>query len=237
MKVITNESHIQMRKKIGERAPFAGLICLGISTVLIFLKPEWIWGTMALVWVGFLISLMGSFLGERFVGPNAHYKRVPDALKGLDNGYTLLMYQLPVAFALLEPGGLTVITVKSQGGDITYADGRWQQKQKLGILRRFAGQETLGRPHRIAETEKQVVEDRLKKVLPEGVEVPVRGILLFTNPDVVLHVDEETVPVPSLRVAELKRWLRRNPLRPVLPDDTQAVLVDALGLKGETSEE
>jgi hypothetical protein len=49
MQIVANEKHISQRKKIGERAPFVGLIFLAGSTVLIFLKPEWIWGTMALI--------------------------------------------------------------------------------------------------------------------------------------------------------------------------------------------
>jgi hypothetical protein len=231
MQIVANEKHIASRKKIGERAPFAGLIFLAGSTVLIFLKPEWIWATMALVWVGFLVSLMGSYLGERYVGPNAHHKRVPEALKGMDNTYTLLMYQLPAPFVLVEPGGLTVITVRSQGGQIVYDEaGRWRQKQKLGILRRFAGQESLGRPHRLAEMELEEVVKALKKALPEGIEVPVRSVLLFTAPNVELQVVEEAVPLPALRSAGLKRWLRRNPMKPQLVGETQAALQEALGL-------
>ena len=231
MRIVANEKHINARKKIGERAPFAGLIFLAGSTVLIFLKPEWIWATMALVWVGFLISLMGSYLGERYVGPNAHHTRVPEALKGLDGNYTLLMYRLPAPFVLMEPGGLTVITVRSQAGQIVYdEEGRWRQKQKLGFLRRFAGQESLGRPHRLAEMERDEVVKALKKALPEGVEVPVRSVLLFTASDVTLQVNEEQVPVPALRAAELKRWLRRNPLKPQLVDEAQSALQEWLGL-------
>jgi hypothetical protein len=231
MQIVANDKHIRSRKKVGERAPFAGLIFLAGSMVLIFLKPEWIWGTMALVWLGFLISLMGSYLGDRYVGPNAHHKRVPEALKGMDNSYTLLMYQLPAPFVLVEPGGLTVITVRSHAGQIVYdAEGRWRQKQKMGLLRRFAGQESLGRPHQLAEMERQEVLKALKKILPEGVEVPVRSVLLFTAPNVELQVHEETIPVPALRAAELKRWLRRNPLKPQLVGETQAVLREALGL-------
>ena len=237
MEVIANESHIQTRRKIGERAPLVGLLLLVVSTVLVFLKPEWIWATMALVWVGFLVSLTGSYLGERYVGPNAHHKRVPEALKGLSSEYTLLVYQLASPFVLLEPGGLTVISVKSQGGEITYDGGRWKHKQQLGILRRFAGQESLGRPERLARAEEDVVRRDLTKMLPEVVgNVPVRSLVLFTNPDVVLHVDADSAQVPALRAAELKRWLRRNPLKPSMDDATRAALEAALDLDSASLE-
>ncbi|MCU0521249.1 MAG: hypothetical protein MUF84_11220 [Anaerolineae bacterium] len=235
MQVISNAAHISSRRKIGERAPFVGLVILAVSAVLVFLKPEWLWATMALVWLGFMVSLAGSYLGDRYVGPNAGHKRIPEALKGLDSGYTLLMYRTSVPFVLLEPGGLTVLSLKSQGGSITFANGKWQQRQKMSLLRRFAGQESLGRPQQIAESERQSVLDQLKKLLPDGVQVPVRTVLVFTNPDVVLRVDEDTVPVPSVRAAELKRWLRRTPMRPQLPDSAHRAIRDALNLGGEVS--
>ena len=233
MQVISNAAHISSRKKIGERAPFVGLVILAVSTVLVFMKPEWLWATMALVWVGFMVSLAGSYLGDRYVGPNAGHKRVPETLKGLDSGYTLLMYRMAAPFVLIEPGGLTVLSLKSQGGTITFANGKWQQRQKMSLLRRFAGQESLGRPQRIAETDRQVVVDQLRKLLPEEGQVPVRVVLVFTNPDVVLQVDEDTVPVPSVRAAELKRWLRRTPMRPQMPESTLRAIREALKLEAE----
>lgn len=230
MQVVANESYIRIRRKIGERAPLVGLLFLLVSTVLVFFRPEWIWGTMALVWVGFLVSLTGSYLGERYVGPNAHYKRVPQALKGLGNEYTLLIYQLASPFVLVEPGGLTVISVKSQGGEISYDEGRWHHKQRLGLLRRFAGQESLGRPDRLVQAEVEVIERDLRKELPGGIEIPVRGVVLFTHPDVVVHVDDDGLPVRALRAAELKRWLRKNPLKPTLDDGAQEALQEAIGV-------
>jgi hypothetical protein len=233
MHIVANESHINTRKKIGERAPFAGLLVLALSVVLVFARPDWIWQTMILVWVGFLISLIGSYLGDRFVGPNAQHKRVPEALKGLDNNYALLMYKFPVPFVLMEPGGLTVMTIKSQAGTVSYEEGRWHHRQKMGFMRRFAGQESLGRPHRTAEAEAEYLQDHLAKRLPEGVEIPVRSIILFTNPDVVLRVDQATVPVPALRAAELKRWIRKEPLRPHLSQEARRALAELLDLSEE----
>ena len=237
MQVMTNESYINRRKKIGELAPFAGLILLAASAVLIIVKPEWLWVTMAVVWLGFIVSLTGSYLGERFVGPNAHWQRVPDALKGLSRDHWLLMYQMASPYVLVEPGGLTVISVKPQGGRVTYEDGRWRHRQKLGFLRRFAGQESIGRPDRYANAEADVVRDQLAKRLPEGTEIPVRTVILFTQPDIELDVDADAVPVPTLRVATLKRWLRKNPLRPKLSAETRALLAKALLLDGEAEVE
>lgn len=226
MRIIANEKKIERRTKIGEIAPFAGLITLVLATVLIFAKPEWMWGTLALVWVGLLISLTGGYLGDRYVGEQAHHKRVPESLKGFDDDYMLLMYRTSVPFVFIEPGGVTVITVKSQAGEVAYEDGRWRHRQKLGWLRRFAGQESLGRPGRLAEAEAELIENTLANRMQEADGVPVRPVILFTHPDVQLYA--EKAPIPALRAAEFKRWLRRNPLSPPLSDETHSGLAQAL---------
>lgn len=230
MRVFADERRIARRRRIGEIAPLVGLVILVVSVVMVFAKPEWIWASMAVVWIGFIISLVGSYLGERYVGPNAHHRRIQEALKGLDRSYMLLMYRLPAPFVVVEPGGITVLTVKSQGGEITYRGGRWHHRQPLGILRRLAGQETIGRPERLAEAERKAVEEALIKMLPAGIEVPVRAVIVFIHPEARIDVEKASLPIPAMGARELKRWLRRNPLRPRLSDEAWKALHLALGL-------
>jgi hypothetical protein len=231
MRIITNESHIETRTKLGEWAPLVGLIVLAISTAIIFIEPSRIWISMILVWIGFLISIIGSYLGNRYVGPMAYHEKVPEALKGMTDDYTLLMYKLPVPFVLVEPGGLTTITVKAHGGEVKYEKKSWQHHEKFGFLRRLAGQETLGRAHRFALSEAERLQKYLDKRLPEGVEVPVRPMLLFIHPDVYLEAEDS--PVPALRAAEFKRWLRKDGRRPRLPDETREKMHAALPIEQE----
>jgi len=156
---------------------------------------------------------------------------VPEALKGLENSYTLLVYKTPAAFVLVDACGLTVILVRSQGGRVTYANGKWKQQEKMGALKRFAGQEGLGRPEQMAQMEIEDLQRFLRKRLPEGVEIPVRGVILFVHPDVVLEV--ENPPMPVFRTPELKRWLRKEGRRPNLPQETLTQLYAALGIEAE----
>ena len=144
MRIITNESHIETRTKLGEWAPLVGLIVLAISTAIIFIEPARIWISMILVWIGFLISIIGSYLGNRYVGPMAYHEKVPEALKGMTDDYTLLMYKLPVPFVLVEPGGLTTITVKAHGGEVKYEKNSWQHQEKWGFFAQVSGAGNLG---------------------------------------------------------------------------------------------
>lgn len=240
MRVIVNESHIETRTKLGEWAPLAGLIVLGISTAIIFVEPSRIWISMILVWIGFLISVIGSYLGHRYVGPMAHHKKVPEALKGMTDDYTLLMYMLPVPFVLVEPGGLTTITVKAHGGKVKYEKDSWQHQEKLGFLRKLAGQETVSQAHRFALSEANRLQKYLDKRLPKnmGIEietkVPVRPVLLFIHPEVYLEAEDS--PVPALRSAEFKRWLRKDGRRARLPEEMREKLLAVLPIEGTDEE-
>jgi hypothetical protein len=231
MRLIANESQIKTRTRIGEIAPLAGLGLLVAGMAILFLKPEWFWIASIIVWVGFVVSLIGSYFGGRYMGPLAHHKRVPEALKGLENSFTLLMYKTPAPFVVVDAGGLTVITVRSQGGHIAYTNGKWKHKEKMGRLKRFAGQEGVGRPDQIAKVEMDDLQRFLRKRLPEGLEIPVRAVILFVHPDVVLEVEGSAVPV--FRTPELKRWLRREGRRPNLPKATLEALYAALGIEAD----
>lgn len=231
MRLIANEKQIKTRTRIGEIGPLLGFGLLIAGMVFLFWKPEWFWVTSIVVWVGFVASIIGSYFGGRYLGPLAHHKRVPEALKGLENSFTLLVYKTPAAFVLVDAGGLTVILVRSQGGRIIYANGKWKQQEKMGGLKRFAGQEGVGRPDQMAQAEVEDLQRFLRKRLPEGVEIPVRGVILFVHPDVVLEV--ENPPMPVFRTSELKRWLRKEGRRPNLPKGTQAQLYAALEIEAK----
>ena len=235
MRIVTNETHINSRTRWGERAPLAGLLLLAAATLLIFWRPDLIWATTVVVSLGFIVSLIGSYLGDRYVGPLAHHKKVPEALKGLDNDYVLLMYKTPFPFVLVSPGGVTVITVKSQGGDIAYVKGRWKHREKLGWLRRFAGQEGLGRPDRLAQAEADDFRNFLAKRLPEGMDVPVRPAILFINSNIQLEADDS--PVPAFITAHFKHWLRKEGRLPKLSSEVQQQLAVALKLEEAVEEE
>ncbi len=228
MRIVTDETYIERRKKAGEILTLGGMGVL-ISTLVIYtIKPEWALFTLFLMVIGFFGSLIGSYFIQRFAGPHGHHEVVPKALKGFGDDYVLFMYTLPVPFALLEPGGVTVFLVKAQGGTITYEDGKWQHQQKMRLLRQFAGEEALGRPERQLQPLVEDMETYLNERLPADVDVPVRGIVIFINPEVQVDVDD--APVTALRDAELKAWLRNSGRRSRLPAETRQAVAEALGV-------
>jgi len=227
MRTIRNERRISILGSIGKYATIAGLLILLASLVISFTRPEWIVPMLVGLILGFGLSVVGGFFADRYANPLAHHATLANALKGLDDQYTLLQYVLPASHVLLEPGGCTVFVVKAQGGQITYEDGKWKHHQRGKFFRQFAGQEAVGVPHYEAGRQAHKLERHLAKQLPD-VEVPVRGAIVFVNPDVTL--DAAASPVPAFHSKKVKAWLRGPGKRKPLPANVHRQIAEALGV-------
>lgn len=228
MRIVANEKSIRRGAFIGRYASIAGLLVMLVALILSFfwmsespLIPPGMW--LALL-VGVLLSLIGGYYAERFEGPRAHYRSVREALKGLDQRYTLYQHVLPSPHVLLGPDGLTVIVVRSIPGRVIYENGRWKWQQRLKFLRLLVG-EGLGVPEAEVNRELRRMARYLRKVLPD-LSVPIRGVILFTHPDVRLEVKDP--PVPVLLARKLKDWLRGPGAARPMPAAMRRQLEEAL---------
>jgi hypothetical protein len=226
MRIIRNERRIKVSRSIGQYATMSGMIVLIGGLVVSFTKPEWFAVTVGSLALGFVLSIVGTFFLDRFVGPNAHHDALATALKGLDNRYALFQYVLPATHVLLGPGGCTVFVVKTQGGQVTYQEhGRWKHKQRGKFFRQFAGQEAVGAPDLDAELQAQKLNRWLSGQLPE-VEIPIRPAIVFVNPAVELDADGSSVP--TFYSKKVKSWIRGPGKLKSLPDATYRQLAEIL---------
>ncbi len=227
MRIIRNERRIRVSSYIGQYATLTGLLALVAGLIISFARPEWFTLMLASMTLGIGLSIVGGFFADRYAGPLAHHDALAKALKGLDDQYTLLQYTLPASHVLLEPSGCTAFVVKAQGGQVTcQEDGRWKHRQRAKFFRQFAGQEGLGAPHVEAEHQARKLERWLAKQLPD-VEVPVRGAIVFVNPDVTLDV--AAPPVPAFYGKKVKAWLRGPGKLKPLPSVERQRLAETLG--------
>lgn len=229
MRIIANEKYIRRCAFVGRYASIAGLLVLLVSFILsIFWVQESVLIPLAM-WVALLVgvglSIIGGYYAVRFEGPRAHYRSVREALKGLDQRYTLFQHVLPSPHVLLGPDGLTVQVVRSIPGEVTYANGRWNWRHRFKFLRVLAGQEGIGVPEGEVEYELKRMSRYLEKTLPD-VPVPLRGVVLFTHPDVKLNV--QNPPVPVLHARKFKDWLRGPGARKPMPGAQRRQLEEAL---------
>lgn len=209
MKIASNTKLITRNSKIGRYTTFASLAVLGIGLYISFTAPEaFSWSLGALV-IGFLLSQVGLTYSSKFGKSPRPDESLTQALKGLEDKFTLYHYESPTNHLLVGPAGVWVLLPYFQAGTIRYnaAKNRWTQKGGNFFLKAF-GQENLGRPD--TEIQYGINETRkfLEKQLP-GAELPeIRAALLFFNEKTELAV--EGAPYPAIKADKAKDFFRKR---------------------------
>jgi hypothetical protein len=211
MKTVTNVKLIQRNAKIGQYTSLGALVVLGIGLFITFKNPNMFAYSLAALLIGFFMSQVGIHFTNRW-GHNPRPDEIIDkSLKGMGRDFTVYHYVTPVSHLLVGPAGIWTIIPNFQTGVIAYDKKRWRAKGGgfLQSYMRLFGQDNIGRPDLESEAEIDSAKRYLKRVLPEGTEIPeVRTALLFANPKVELKV--EGAPIPALTPKDLKDFLREK---------------------------
>jgi hypothetical protein len=229
MQVITNEKLIKNRARLGRVASFAGLGILLLGLVA-SLYSQWLLASFGCLLVGFLLSQVGIYNANRWVKEPRPDQTLDKILKGFDNRYSLYNYVLRAPHVLLTPFGLCVINPKHQAGKVCCQGEKWRHEAgwRQGILR-FFGQEGLGNPTKEVRAE----VGRLSKwASGQGSkwEVPIEGVIVFTNPEVDLEIENPTVPV--LDGKRFKSFLRSMSKERPIPGGQRKQLAEILAGEG-----
>lgn len=209
MKIASNTKLITRNNKIGRYTTFASLAILGIGLYISFTAPEaFSWSLGALV-IGFLLSQVGLTYSSKFGKSPRPDESLTQALKGLEDKFTLYHYESPTNHLLVGPAGVWVLLPYFQAGTIRYnaAKNRWTQKGGNFFLKAF-GQENLGRPD--TEIQYGINETRkfLEKQLPDTELPEIRAALLFFNEKTELAV--EGAPYPAIKADKAKDFFRKR---------------------------
>jgi len=174
----------------------------------------------------FVVSRVGFVYANRYLAFNRPEKVLRDSLKGLEKTNTLLLFQKPVDYLLIEPGGVTIFIPRGQEQRVTYCDGKWSYSR--GLLRAWMGRdETIGDPTADATEAVAKVQAIIAAKAPD-VRVTVRAVILFTHPKVVLDVEEG--PITVLKAEDVKDFLRGGGRLSPLPKPVQRKIRTALGV-------
>ena len=190
---------------------------------------------MFILVLGFGISRIGMYFGNRHLSPLRPELALRENLKGLDRKFALMLFQQPTDYFLVEPGGVTAFIVRNQAGKSAYKDGKWKRRESF--LTFWMGRdEPLGNPTADATAAMTKINAMLVAKFPD-LKVPVRAAIVFTNDKAVLDV--EPSPIPSLRAEDLKNYLRSDNKLRELPNGVMRKVREALGApelpKGEQS--
>ena len=211
MKTVTNEKLIKRNSKIGQYTSLGALVVLGVGLYITFKMPDKFAYSLIALLLGFFMSQIGIHFTNRW-GRNPRPDDIIDkSLKGLGREFTMYHYVTPVSHLLVGPAGVWAIIPYFQTGVVAYDKKRWRAKGGgfLQSYMRLFGQENLGRPDLESEAEIDSAKRYLKRVLPEGTEIPeVAAALLFAHPKVELKVED--APIPALTPKDLKDFLREK---------------------------
>ncbi len=226
MNIITNESLIKRNARISQISMIAGLIVLagGMFLSFRFTDPRYFYISLIALLLGFVLSQVGIYFANRFGRRPRPDELINQALKGLDDKYSLYHYMTPVPHLLVGPAGVWVLLPRSQKGRITFSKGRWKQQGGNLYLKLFA-QEGLGRPDIDLEGEIGKLTQTLQKSLPEGTVPTVQAALVFTNPAAKIEIPEdEQPPADTVTADKLKEIVRKAAKsKPLSPTSIQQV--------------
>jgi hypothetical protein len=210
MKIIKNEKLIERNGKIGQWTSLGALVVLGAGMYISFSKPEWFTYSIICLLVGFIMTQIGMYMGNRWGRSPRPDEKFDAGLKGLHSEFNLLHYSSPVSHLLIGPSGVWVLIPFHQKGKVTFEKNRWKMSGggfMQGYMRIF-GQESLGRPELDAENEVQTLNKLFAKKLDGTFTPEVKPILVFTSDEVEINADDS--PIPAMNLKQLKEFLRQG---------------------------
>jgi hypothetical protein len=207
MQLVANQQLVKNRVRLGLIFHFGAMAVLvggAFLSTQIDATRDIAWQT----WVAFVAGLGLYTLGQtqlRRWGPGRRQEeQLGQAIRSLDDRYKLYAFlssSLP-DYILVSPAGVHVLIARTEGGQISCVRDRW--KASTSRLMSLFGP-GLGNPSADAARQLQ----KLRGLLAERgfQDVPISGLIIFTNPKAQLRVEGCSATVT--RIKELKDVLRR----------------------------
>ena len=221
---------------IGKYTSFLGMAALLGGFALAFLPEGTFENTQALLFYqllalsgGWIISQVGMYLSHRYVRSPRPDEVLDDTLKKVAKGGRLYHYALSAPHILLMPYGLIVINAKYQGGEIIVnSEGKWIQH---GVgMRKYFGQEGIGKPDAEIEKMVQSVAAFLNENAPDVEEIPIAPMIVFTTKGVD-QLDLKKAAVPAMHFKKVRGFLKQKQNPPALSKEDYEAVRAALDAK------
>lgn len=224
MKIIKNEKIIKRNSKIGQWTSLAALIVLGGGMYLSFTRTDLFVYSIAALLVGFTLTQIGMYMGNRYGRSPRPDEKLDAGLKGLQNEFSMYHYTAPASHLLVGPAGVWVLVPYHQRGKVTFRKNRWKMSGGgfLQSYMRIFGQESLGRPDIEVDSEVRAVKKHLEKLLGESDVPEIKAMMVFTSDEV--EIEAEDAPVPAMKLKDVKEFFRKKTKeKPIGPTQLAAV--------------
>lgn len=219
MKIIKNEKLINRNSKIGQYTSLAALVVLAAGMYISFAKPQYFTYSLVCLLIGFIMTQVGMYMGNRWGRSPRPDEKIDAGLKGLHSEFNMYHYSSPVSHLLVGPSGAWVLLPYHQKGKVEFKKNRWRMSGggfMQGYMRIF-GQESIGRPELDAENEVLTLKKFFEKNL-DGEFIPeIKPLLVFTSDDVEL--DPADSPIVAMKLKQLKEFLRQGAKNRALTSD------------------
>lgn len=216
MKIVKNEKLIERNSKLGNAISIGALAILGAGMYISFKKPEWFIYSIVCLVVGYVLTQIGMYMGNRWGRSPRPDEKIDAGLKGLHSDFNMYHYVAPAPHVLVGPAGIWVLIPFQQNGRAEFNGKRWKLSGG-GFIQSYMkifGQEGLGRPEVEANAETLSVQKFLEKNL-EGQKIPeVRAMLVFTSDSIQLDAKES--PIAAVNLKQLKEFMRQEAKNKVL---------------------
>ena len=209
MKIISNEKLIKRNATIGQVTSLSSLVILGVGMYISFQSPEYFNISIGALLVGFVLSQIGIYYGNRWGRSPRPDELLDQGLKGLPGTFTMYHYSSPVANLLVGPAGIWLLLPYHQKGTIIFKAPKWKTKGG-GFTQSYMqlfGQENISRPDLDASAAADKLTRALKKEMPEETIPPILAAIVFTSNAAEVNVDN--APVPTMHLKKLKPFIRK----------------------------
>ncbi len=219
MKIIKNEKLISRNGKIGQYTSLGALVVLGLGMYISFTKPDLFTYSVVCLLIGFIMTQVGMYMGNRWGRSPRPDEKFDAGLKGLHSDFSMYHYSTPVSHLLVGPSGAWVLLPYHQKGKVEFKKNRWKMSGGgfMQAYMRIFGQESIGRPDIDAETEVQTLRKFFAKNLDESFAPEIKSILVFTSDEVELEPNDS--PIPAMKLKQLKEFMRQGVKNRALTSD------------------
>lgn len=219
MKIIKNEKLIERNGKIGNWISLGALIILGAGMYISIAKTEWFAYSILCLVLGFILTQVGMYMGNRWGRSPRPDEKIDAGLKGLHSEFHMFHYSTPVSHFLVGPAGAWILLPYHQRGRVEYRKNRWRLSGG-GFLQnymRLFGQEGIGKPEMESRAEIHSLMKFLSRHLEDSDIPEIKTVLVFTNDEIELDAGES--PFPALKLKQLKEFMRQESKKRVLPSE------------------
>jgi len=203
MRIFTNEKLFKRNSRLAFIANLGAMFFLLVSVYVLF-SGQALGLYLLFLFAGIVCMQTGLYFGRWNRRPDL---ALDDALKSVDDSYSLYHYTTPVSHLLLGPSGLWILLPRHASGTITFDQRRqkWKLKTK-GFLSRF-GQEPIGRPIGEASLEAKALDRFLEKHWKkEDGDLRVQAALVFVSASTEVEAAGKA-PIPTVSLKKAKQML------------------------------